>query len=706
MTTILILGAGIMQIPGIKLARRKGWKVIVADGNPDAAGKSLCDHFEVMDLKDKDGLLSLARACSGRFGLDGVFTAGTDFSSSVAWVAERMGLPGISYATSMRATDKCLMREAFQGAGVPSPRFTCWRGEGDPVSTLSGLGFPLVVKPVDNMGARGVRRVDSDAELVEACRAALPLSRSSRVIIEQYMTGPELSLDAVVYRGKVTVCGVADRHISFPPSFVEIGHTMPTDLPESTVRRIEGVFAAGIKAIGIDNGAAKGDIKLTPDGPMVGEIAARLSGGYMSGWTFPLSSGVEVTEAAMNIAVGLPPGDLTPRLRRVVAERALISIPGRVSRIEGESEARGCPGIAEVFLRAGKGDDVVFPTNNVQKCGNVIAVAESRSAAIAAAGAALARIRIHLEPLREETTRFLLSGKGNDAFPDLDARLTRLLDEMPPFEGKPASRDSRGAHPDLRAARARWGFSQGLARPFLCGRCPDGSRWGGSPRQRRTLRRGVHPGRAVLARASARQRAGRPLSARLRRVGQPRWLPRRGAEQAMRIRRLVPGLLLLLVFAAGAWTQERDLLSIVGDLGAVLEWDPLGDRGVISLGDDRISLGVGLPMALINYRLKVAIEAAGAPGRLRVAERGCRLHHQRRPSARSARARCRAPPRGRDPHRSRTRWRGPRGNGRVRRWEKERPDPREGRGAEGGPGALPHAPGILPGQGDPPHPLG
>ena len=437
MTTILILGAGIMQIPGIKIARRKGWRVIVADGNAEAIGRSLCDRFEVMDLKDRDGLLSLARSCSSRFGLDGVFTAGTDFSSSVAWVAEKMGLPGISFATAMRATDKCLMRQAFQAAGVPSPRFTCWQGEGDPVSALSGLDFPLVVKPVDNMGARGVRRVDSEVELLQACRSALPLSRSSRVIIEQYMSGPELSLDAVVYRGKVTVCGVADRHICFPPSFVETGHTMPTDLPEATVRGIEEVFAAGIKAIGIDNGAAKGDIKLTPDGPMVGEIAARLSGGYMSGWTFPLSSGVEVTEAAMNVAVGLPPGDLTPRLRRVVAERALISIPGTVSRIEGEGEARSSAGIAEVFLRAGKGDQVVFPANNVQKSGNVIAVADSRSAAADAASAALARIRIRLEPLREETTRFLFAEKGNDAFPALEGPIARLLDEMPPFRGDP-----------------------------------------------------------------------------------------------------------------------------------------------------------------------------------------------------------------------------------------------------------------------------
>jgi biotin carboxylase len=326
---IIILGAGIMQMPAIRIAKARGWQVIVVDGNPRASAREMGDRFETVDLKDRDGLLILARRYAESTGLDGIFTAGTDFSSSVAWVAEKLGLPGISYATAMKATDKCLMREAFRAAGAPSPRFACWTGQGDPGALLSAdLGFPLVVKPVDNMGARGVQRVDDAQALGEACRAALPLSRSARVIVEEFMEGRELSLDAIVYRGRVTVCGVADRHIFFPPRFVEMGHTMPTELDPATVTEIEAAFASGIRAIGIDNGAAKGDIKLTPRGAMIGEIAARLSGGYMSGWTFPLSSGVDVTGAALNIAVGLPPGDLAPREKRDVRGAGCHFHPG------------------------------------------------------------------------------------------------------------------------------------------------------------------------------------------------------------------------------------------------------------------------------------------------------------------------------------------------------------------------------------------
>jgi biotin carboxylase len=441
-TTILILGGGVMQEPGIRIARRKGWRVILADGNPRAIARDRADVFECIDLKDKDELLAFARSVRETSGLDGIFTAGTDFSSSVAWVAEKLELPGIPYATAMRATDKCLMREAFAAAGVPSPRFFCWSGDGDPGLSLGpGMAFPLVVKPVDNMGARGVRWVGNAGQLVNACRAALPLSRSSRVIVEEYMEGPEFSLDAIVDRGKITVCGVADRLIRFPPSFVEMGHTMPTGFPTETVQAVESVFLAGIKAIGIDNGAAKGDIKLTPKGPMVGEIAARLSGGYMSGWTYPLASGVEVTEAALNIAVGLPPGNLTPWKWKVCAERALISIPGVVEQVSGEEKARHIDCVAEVFLRIAAGDAVVFPSNNVQKCGNVLAVANSLDEAEKAASRALGMFEIRLCPLVKATTDHLLSNDAHDCFEDLPPWFRADLQVMPAFRGDMAGLD-------------------------------------------------------------------------------------------------------------------------------------------------------------------------------------------------------------------------------------------------------------------------
>jgi biotin carboxylase len=438
MIRILILGGGIMQMPAVRIAKGRKWRVAVADADPKALARDICDEFEIVDLKDRAGILAFASRMSANCGLNGVFTAGTDFSSTVSWVCERLGLPGIPFKTAMKATDKYLMRQAFADAGVPSPRFACWTRGSDPAKAAENVPFPVVVKPVDNMGARGVMRIDAPEGLAEACEKAAALSRSSRVIIEEYMEGPELSLDAIVYQGEITVCGIADRLIRFEPYFVEMGHTIPTALDDAGEKAVEEVFKSGIKAIGIDNGAAKGDIKLTPSGPKIGEIAARLSGGYMSGWTFPFSCGVDVTGAALNIAVGLPPGDLRPKFQAVSAERAIISIPGTVGEVEGADAASESDGVREIFLRVRPGSRVVFPTNNVEKCGNVIAARPSREEAAAAAEGAVSRVLIRLNPFSEETDRFLFGPEddGRSAFTLSEDADKMAVTEMPPYLGE------------------------------------------------------------------------------------------------------------------------------------------------------------------------------------------------------------------------------------------------------------------------------
>lgn len=135
--TILILGGGIMQIPAIRQAKSKGWRVIVADANPTAPGIEIADRFEKVDLTDRDGMVRTAKRYSEDGGLDGVFTAGTDFSSTVAAVAEACGLPGITYEVALSATDKTRMRKAFKEAGVPCPDFVGLGEKDDPVQALA-----------------------------------------------------------------------------------------------------------------------------------------------------------------------------------------------------------------------------------------------------------------------------------------------------------------------------------------------------------------------------------------------------------------------------------------------------------------------------------------------------------------------------------------------------------------------------------------
>lgn len=440
--TILILGGGVMQLPAIRIAKERHWRVVVADGDRDAVGAELADIFLHVDLKDREAMTEAAATFRRRGELDGVFTAGTDFSTTVAWVADQLGLPGISFETALRATDKSLMREAFREAGVPSPAFLMLRSTVEAEEAISRLGLPLVVKPVDNMGSRGIRRIDRAAELIPAVEVALRYSRSGKVIVEEFIPGPEYSIDAIVEQGRVTVCGVADRNILYPPYFVEMGHTMPTQSDDSVVESLVSVFEAGIRALGIGDGAAKGDMKLSPKGPVVGEIAARLSGGYMSGWTYPYASGVQTTEAALDLAVGRPARELVPKWNKVAAERAFVSIPGLVSHVTGFEAACRLPSVKNGFLRVRSGDRVQFPTNNVEKCGNFISQADTHAEAIWAAEEACRSVVVVLAPGDPETGAFLFSHRHPwvpSAFrlddPELEERLERLPDFIDSSDG-------------------------------------------------------------------------------------------------------------------------------------------------------------------------------------------------------------------------------------------------------------------------------
>lgn len=439
MKKIMILGAGLMQKPAILAAKSLGFESVVVDANPNAVAVPLADRFEPVDLKDKEALVRLADQINSEGeenSLAGVFTAGTDFSASVAYVAEHCSLSGHKYEACLNASDKVRMRSCFKKANVPCPDFI--EVEKNQIESIfsdaekGDVRFPKVVKPCDNMGGRGCRLVRNKDEFLSATNDAVKNSRTSRAIFEDYMEGAEFSIDSIVYNGTLTITGFADRHIFYPPYFIEMGHSLPSEASQKIKNELIATFALGIKALGLTCGVAKADIKYTKNGPMIGEIAARLSGGYMSGWTFPYSSGMNLTEQAMCIALGKEPEFLLanrvslpwephesvknqeqpfrlfeiPSVN-VSAERAWISIPGKIKEIYGMDDAKNVYGVKDVLPRSKVGDEVDFPRNNVEKCGNIIAVSINAKSAYKAAYDAISSITIRLEPHNEKTDNFL-----------------------------------------------------------------------------------------------------------------------------------------------------------------------------------------------------------------------------------------------------------------------------------------------------------
>lgn len=447
---ILILGAGLMQKPAILSAKELNLRTCVIDADKNAVCVPLADEFEQIDLKDKDKILEYAEKLQkSQNSLIAVFTAGTDFSASVSYVCEKLNLPSHSFNAAKNASIKTQMRECFQKSNVPSPKFAKI-SKNDINNTLldnilQKMTFPLVVKPVDNMGARGCRMIRSENEFTSSVKTAVEYSKTSNAIIEEYMEGAEFSIDALIYNGTFTVTGFAIRHIKYPPYFIEIGHTMPAQLDKKIHDELISVFALGAKSLNLTCGAAKADIKYTKCGPMIGEIAARLSGGYMSGWTYPYASDLNLTKQAILIAcneipqkliekripVSYTPSQLCKNEKcpydlyevpcvRTSAERAWYSIPGQVEYIENINEYSD-KAVFDVLPRStvSLGSKVNFPRNNVEKCGNIIAVSNDDKIAIDAAQDAVSNIFITLKPDTKETEDFLygISQQDEKGFP-------------------------------------------------------------------------------------------------------------------------------------------------------------------------------------------------------------------------------------------------------------------------------------------------
>ncbi len=420
--SIFFLGAGILQIPGIYLARKMGLTVHAADANSSAPGLELADVFHHIDLGDITGLTEAAVHLKDRQGLDGVLTIGTDFSLSVAHIAAACALPGISVDAALNASRKDRMRAVLQDAGLPVPRFAVLdtRTEMDAqLRYLRGLRYPLVSKPIQNMGARGVREISSFGEITEAVSESAAYSHNAVVLVEEKIIGSEYSLDSLIFNDSFHPMGIARRYIDYPPYFIERGHSFPSDLSAEQEHEMFEALRKAAEVLGITTGAAKGDIFFTDRGPVIGEIAARLSGGFMSGWTFPLHSGIHPAIGAILAALGesLPPHMAAAPLQlHPVSERGIVSVPGVIRSIHHTTSTRADSPYC--FMSAQEGDTVNFPTNNVEKCGNVIWRSSPEKGEEAVAGCFL--------PLRmegEKKFRELLLANFPPAYPGIMKKL-------------------------------------------------------------------------------------------------------------------------------------------------------------------------------------------------------------------------------------------------------------------------------------------
>ena len=390
---IMILGASILQLPAIQKALDMGLEPIVVDMNPNAVGFIKGVHKEVISTIDVPRIVEAAK----RHQVSGIMTLATDMPMrAVATVSEEMNLVGISYDTALKATNKALMRAALQDANVPIPKFYKVTNKGSYLKAVESFNLPFIVKPTDNSGSRGIFLVENIEDVYRAYEYALSFSRSGEVIVEEYMIGPEISVETLAMDGIVHVIQITDKVTTGAPHFVEMGHTQPTRLSDDVVKTIKKITIQANHAIGIKNGPSHTEIIITREGPKIVELGARLGGDCITSHLVPLSTGVDMVEACIRIALGEEP-DINQKYRKGSAIRYFKQHVGVVKNIIGIEEVKKIPGIRAVEIVHGIGTRVMDVESSGSRMGFVIAQGESALDAETICEEALMNIDIEIE---------------------------------------------------------------------------------------------------------------------------------------------------------------------------------------------------------------------------------------------------------------------------------------------------------------------
>ncbi len=392
MKRLLIIGASILQLPAIKKAKALGHYVAVADFNPNAVGIPYADEFYNASTIDVEAICKVAE----EFNPDGIMTLATDMPMrSIAAATSRLGLPGISMDTAIKSTDKGEMIKEFKAHNVESPWFYIIEDIESLIILLPSLTYPCILKPTDNSGSRGVVIVNSEEEMMDAYQYSVSQSRGGSVILEEYMTGPEVSVEMMVIDGEPHVLQVTDKLTTGAPYFVEMGHNQPSMLPTEDVKKIKDLACRAVKSVGINCGPSHVEIKLTPTGPKMIELGARMGGDNITTHLVPFSTGIDMVASTIQIALG-EQADVTSSLNCGSAIRYFEAPLGKIKSIEGVEEAMKIEGVRQITFTKEIGEDSTPIHCSNDRIGFVIAQAENAEDAIKICEKVKKRIKIEI----------------------------------------------------------------------------------------------------------------------------------------------------------------------------------------------------------------------------------------------------------------------------------------------------------------------
>ncbi|MGI0107077.1 ATP-grasp domain-containing protein [Salinimicrobium sp. WS361] len=296
---LAIIGASYLQLPLVKKAKDMGIETHCFAWEEGAVCKKYCDHFYPVSVLDKEIILQYCRDIK----INGITTIATDIAvPTISYVAEKLNLISNSYQTALWATNKGLMRGCFHNEDVSSPKFLIVEKHEE--KFLEELDFPVIVKPVDRSGSRGINKVYNPEMLESAVNMALEESLSSTAIIEEYIVGDEVSVESISWQGEHYILAVTDKVTTGPPHFVELEHHQPSGKNKEILEDIVALTNQALNSLKVEYGAGHTEIKIGKNNKAyVVEVGARMGGDFIGSHLVELSTGYDFLEAVIFVAL-------------------------------------------------------------------------------------------------------------------------------------------------------------------------------------------------------------------------------------------------------------------------------------------------------------------------------------------------------------------------------------------------------------------
>lgn len=380
MKTVMIIPAGVYQLPAIVKAKEMGFRVITADNKPDNPGHKLADFSANISILNQDELLELAK----KENIDAVFTMSSDLAvKAVGYIARMMGLvEGLPDDNIDTICNKHMFRYFQEQNGFIHPPFAAVTTYEQLLENIRRIGLPAILKPSDSSGSRGVFFLDGGCArdqdyLREIYYSSRSHSRNGILCLEQFVNGLEVGGDALVVDGKVIFCEITNKYLTPAPHFVPIGHSIPSMLEDVVKTKLKNTIQGYARLLGIENSMINFDVMVLDKELIVLEISPRIGGNCIP-QIIKYGTGFDPVEAALLLSLGVKPRINNIASVKPVGVRILRSNQdGYLKSHNSLKDIRKKYDILELLLDVSVGSRVSRFAEGSRRLGHVICTANS-----------------------------------------------------------------------------------------------------------------------------------------------------------------------------------------------------------------------------------------------------------------------------------------------------------------------------------------